>query len=369
MTPKRKPTLLPCGHLSFGDTCDICRDKAAAERAQQDAARAREVAATDPTRGQPATAPATGAAVGWPTVEKVLGDQPTAGVYSIPDSVYHRDPLTAYGTESLSASSALRMLPPSTPAHYRWWADHPKAPTAAMILGSAVHAITLGTADLAIFDGKTWASEEGRAFLAMHDPDGDEAPILARDVPAARAIARSLQEHRLVRLGLTGGAPEQAMIALHQDGAWLRGKADYLAPGRGGRLVITDVKTADRADAESFAKAGGDLGYPVQAAGYEWLAKALGLGTEVTVIFAVVEKTPPYLVAVHEFHSDDMRLAAEVYQVAARRFARCLTTGKWEGYPVQINRVSLPPWAVHGMERAVLLSDENGGHDGTHPAE
>lgn len=355
------PVLLPCGHFAQGvnpdgsPRCSICGEREAVERmiAQQAAA-----SRPDPHRAQSADAPAVGAGAGWATADKVLGEQPTAGVYTLPDSIYHRDPLRAYGTESLSASSALRILPPHTPAHYRWWADHPKQPTAAMILGGATHALTLGTADLAVFSGKSWTSAAGEAFLADHDPDGDEAPILAADVPAAQAMADALRAHPLVKLGLTGGHPEQAMFARHPEGAWLRGKVDYLAAGSGGRLIITDVKTAEHADADAFAKAGGDLGYDVQAAGYEWLATTLGLGRKVTVIFAVVEKSPPYLVAVHEFHSDDMALAREVYEVAARRFAHCTATGEWPGYPHRINRVPLPPWAARARDNAAYAADE-----------
>lgn len=356
---RAKISKLDCGHYDT-DPCSLCAERAAVEAIEQRAVeRVAEVAAR-PVMPDPFAVGAVGAA---PTAASaVLGTgEPVAGIYNLPDSIYHRDPLRAYGTESLSASSALRLLPPSTPAHYRWWVDHPKAPTAAMILGGATHALTLETADLAIFEGKSWTSEAGKAFLAAHDPDGDEAPILAADVPVAEAMAHALRSHPVARLGLTGGSPEQAMFARHPEhGAWLRGKVDYLAQGLGGRLIITDVKTAEHADGESFARAGGDLGYDLQAAVYEWLARALGLGKKITVIFAVVEKSPPHLVAVHELHSTDMGLARQAHEVAVGRFAQCLKSGTWPGYPHQINRVSLPPWATRSREEATMADQEGG---------
>ena len=359
MSPRAAALALqPCGHFAASpEACTICAERAAAASARL-AAEAVKVSRLDPTQAVAAIAPATAAAAASRTAEKLIGDQPTAGVFTLPDSLYHRDPLRAYGTESLSASSARFMLPPWTPAHYRWNIDHPRTTTAAMIFGGAVHAITLGTAELAVFDGRSWTSEAGRAFLAAHDPDGDEAPILAGDIPAAEAMASALKAHPIAKLGLTGGAPEQAMFAQHPAGAWMRGKVDYLAPGAGGRLIVTDVKTAEHADPESFGRAGGDLGYPTQAAGYEWLAKRLGLGRNVSVIFAVVEKTPPYLVAVHEFHPDDLDAARRAHETAARRFARCTETGHWPGYPTQINRVSLPPWAVRALEESAEADDD-----------
>jgi hypothetical protein len=339
--------------VATGEECGICRDRKRADEVAAMVARKPTVVGPDPTSATAITAVATAPAIGE--------TDPVAGVYDLPDSIYHRDPLRAYGAESLSASSAYRLLPPSTPAHYRWHIDHPKRPTADMILGGATHAVTLDTAELAVFDGASWDSKSGAAFLAEHDPDGDTAPILAKDVPAAHAMARALREHPIVRLGLTGGAPERAMFAQHEEtGTWLRGKVDYLAEGAGGRLVVTDLKTGKDADEDSFARAAGDLGYDVQAAGYEYLVKRLGLARTVIVIFAVVEKTPPYLVAVHEFHTADMKLAREAHGVAVRRFARCLAANEWPGYPNRINRVSLPPWSMRAREEAALADEEEG---------
>lgn len=354
MTRKPPPVLLGCGHFATVErdgkpACLICAEKASVERIKAEA-----VSVHEANPFTPATVATTAVAA------RAIGEtEPQPGVYEIPDSIYHRDPLKAYGTESLSGSSARLLLPPSTPAHYRYRIDHPSnGRTPAMIFGGAVHALALNTADLAVFDGNSWASKAGDRFLAEHDPDGDEAPILARDVAPAKAMAAALHAHPIVKMGLSNGSPEQAMFAQDpQTGVWLRGKVDYLARAAGGHLIVTDIKTTECAHESEFARSVGKFSYHVQDAQYARIIKLLKLAKTVTMIFAAVEKEPPYLVNVHEIDSVDIRRAYGLHDMAVRRFAHCLKTGQWDGYPVRINKISLPVWIARAEEDA-LSADE-----------
>lgn len=348
-----KLSLLPCGHFAArGEQCSICAERAQAERvAEIVAATPATAVGPDPTDATATTAVATAPAIGE--------TEPVAGVYDLPDSIYHADPLRAYGTESLSATSHRHLIAPSTPAHYRWKMDHRPSPTAAMILGSAVHALSLETADLAIFDGASWDSKAGRQFLVDHDPDGDEAPILAKDIPAAKAMAQALRDHQIVPLGLRGGRPEQALFVQHPRlGIWLRCKVDYLTGATGDRIIVTDVKTTDCAHPAMFTRSAGKYAYDLQADAIAHQVKALGLASHVTVIFAAVESKPPYLVAVHEIDTADLRQARAVNEAAEQTFARCLETGTWPGYPAVINRITLPPWDARQREEAAYYEED-----------
>lgn len=352
MTRPAAPKLLPCGHFSQATNADgtprcvMCAEREAVARMQAQA--------TTPPRSGPGPTRAAGAATAPPAAATVaLGtDSPQPGVYDLPDSIYHADPLRDYGLESLSSTSARLLLAPSTPANYRWAMDHPDdRRTPAMIFGKAVHAVTLQTGDLAVFDGASWTSKAGEQFLAEHPDHGDTVPVLARDVPAAKAMAAALLAHPVARLGLTGGQPEQAMFARDDRyGVWRRCKADYLAPATGGRLIVTDVKTTDSASPSEFASSAGKYGYHLQADNTAWLARRLGLARHATMIFAAVEKHPPYLVAVHEIDSTDLRRATALNELAAATFARCLETGTWPGYPERVHRISLPGWIARNEE-------------------
>ena len=367
MARPRPVKMLACGHfVTFGTECGICAEREAAAKfaaatPPPPPVKVRPGSGPDPTRAPRGDAPR-GATVNThgSATEKHLGDQPTAGVYNLPDPVYYADPLRAYGTESLSATSARLLLPPSTPAHYRWAIDHPTTGrTPAMMFGAAVHALALGTADLAVFDeGRSWNSKAGERFLAEHPDHGDRLPILAHEVPAAEAMADALLAHPVARLGLTGGHAEQAMFAKDDRfGAWRRCKVDYLAPAAGDRLILTDIKTTEDASPLGFAKSAAKFGYHRQAENCGWLARRLGLARNVTMIFAAVEKHPPYLVAVHEIDTNDLRRAAALNDAATGIFAHCLATGVWPGYPHRINRLTLPVWAARDEEDALAETE------------
>src|SRR5690606_22820382 len=67
----------------------------------------------------------------------------TPGVYELPADVYHRDPVEG---GSLTSSGARRLLE-MPPARWRHEQEHRPAPTPAMILGTAVHSMTLGVGE------------------------------------------------------------------------------------------------------------------------------------------------------------------------------------------------------------------------------
>ena len=368
MARPRPPVMLACGHfVTFGTACGICAEREAAAKfaaatPPPPPVKVRPGSGPDPTRAPRGDAPR-GATVNTPgsATEKHLGDQPTAGMYNLPDPVYYADPLRAYGTESLSATSARLLLPPSTPAHYRWAIDHPlTGRTPAMMFGAAVHALALGTADLAVFDeGRSWNSKAGERFLAEHPDHGDRLPILAHEVPAAEAMADALLAHPVARLGLTGGHAEQAMFAEDDRfGVWRRCKVDYLAPAAGDRLIMIDIKTTDNASPQAFARSAAKFGYHRQADNCAWLARSLDLAKHVSMIFAAVEKHPPYLVAVYECDPADLRRAAELNDAACGVFARCLATGEWPGYPETITRLHMPVWTARDEEDALAATEE-----------
>ena len=375
MSRRKPPTLLDCGHFADGErdgtpTCSICGDREARAKAQADLAefkrQAEALAAkqggADPTVPAPSKQTSDGGGDGGRVAATDLPPF-VAGLRSMPDGEYHADPLRVHGSASLSGTSTRLLLPPNTPAHFRHRMLTPRTqPTAAMILGTAVHCLALGTADLDVFeDGKTWTSAAGREFLRKYDPDDGHAPILADDVRAARAMARNLREHPIAKLILEGeGETEQAMFAQHPDwGIWLRGKADKLAHLSRGRLVIADIKTtASSADAGEFVRTVGKYNYDTQAAQYQTIARILGLAKRVTVVFVLVESFEPYLVNVCEIRPTDMDLARDANEAAYQRFTRCMETGHWPGYPERIHPISLTPWDARAREEAIDIIDK-----------
>ena len=376
---KPRPELKTCGHFALTtEACGICpkpltpdeqaeRDRRQTElddwRRQLDE-HAAKWGSTDPTTAL--TAPDAVSAAPTDGATKEVAPF-VAGIRHMPDGEYHADPLRERGSASLSGTSTRLLLPPHTPAHYRHRMLTPPTPkTAAMILGTAVHAVALGTADLDVYDGKTWTSKDAQAFLAEHDPDDVFAPVLAGDVAAVHAMARNLREHPIGKLILDAdGETETAMFAQHPEtGIWLRGKTDKLARLTRGRAIICDVKTtgtATGAHPSEFARTVGKYGYDTQGAHYALIAHLLGVVRKlsaVSVVHLIVETAPPYLVSACEVRRLDMDLAREVNEAAYRVFARCMESGEWPGYPSGLREVGLTPWDVRAREDAIEAIEE-----------
>ena len=273
-----------------------------------------------------------------------------AGVYELDDNTYHGDPLRRHGSESLSATWARWLVAPSTPARYRWLRDHPQADTESLTFGKAVHRCVLGAGpSLALFDGGTWRTAKGRQFRADALAAGS-IPVKSRELAQIEQIAAAVKAHPVAGPCFVDGKAEQAMFARDPDtGVWLRGRADYLKTLPSGDLLIVDLKTTDKSAApQEFGRTIADYKYHRQAAWYEMLARLIGLAQRIVVLFVVVEKDPPFLVAVHQLKPSILARGHQVNQVAIRTFAACLASGEWPGYPLQINQISsLPVWCEY----------------------
>lgn len=379
--PKPRPELKPCGHFALAsEICGICPPVPTPEELAQRAEHQRQIDEAQRRddehvakwgRTDPTTALTTPDLVSAAHAGGVVTDRPlepfVAGLRHMDDGDYHADPLRKHGSASISGTSTRLLLPPWTPAHYRHKMLTPPAPkTAAMILGTAVHAVALGTADLDVYDGRSWESTDAKVFLAEHDPDAGFAPVLAKDEAAVHQMARNLREHPVGRLILDAeGETEAAMFAQHPEtGIWLRGKADKLARLARGRAIICDVKTtgtATGAHPAEFERTVGKYGYDTQGAHYALLAYLLGVvrkTTAVSVVQLIVETTPPYLVSACEVRRPYMDLAREANEAAYGVFARCLESGDWPGYPPVIHQIGLTPWDLRAREEAIEATEE-----------
>lgn len=267
------------------------------------------------------------------------------GVYSMPEPLYHADPVPC---GSLSSSGARLLLPPSTPAHFRWRQDNPQPPTRAMEIGSGTHTIVLGdgppVARLEFGDWKTKAAREaGDAARAA-----GRIPLLAHEHDLALGMARSVREHEVAGALFAPGSglPEQCLFWQQPiTNIWCRCRLDWL-PHSAPVMYVGDLKTSFDASAEHAAKAFTNLGYHQQAEWNAWGIKELGLAEQVVFLFVFVEKDPPHLVHVVTPDADALAVAADRNRKAIDVFRRCMEADYWPGYPEGVTTVSLPRWAL-----------------------
>lgn len=260
---------------------------------------------------------------------------------NIPSAEYHGD------TTSLSHSGAKLLLPPSTPAHYKYRIDHPPEPTKrAFDFGHAAHRFVLGEGeDIVPVDADDWRTKAAKEQAESARAEG-KVPLLRAEFDRALAMANALQNNPGAAALFKSGVAERAMYATDKEtGVQLRGKADWMTKATG-QLRIVDYKTAASADPDTFERASTKYKYYLQAVWYRELAVALGLSDNPDFVLIAQEKQPPYLSSVMRF--DDLALSEGrlLKRRALETYARCLQTGEWPGYPSGTQIISVSPWAT-----------------------
>ena len=273
------------------------------------------------------------------------------GVYAnIPDEVYHAD------RNSLSSSGA-RTLLWSSAAAFDEQQRTPRAPTAAYDQGHLVHLMVLGEGarievlDPAVHglkaDGTPSDKPTSTAMWKQAEAEVRERgaiPITPAEYAEAKRMADQVFKHPLARNVLSRGDAEVSGYWTDPDtGVRLRWRADWLHPGRT-RLIIVDYKTTKSARPSSFHRSCGDYGYHQQEAWYRDGAIANDLDPDPLFIFIAQEKTPPYLVSVHESHPDDIARARALNRKAIDLYAECRRTGIWPGYGDGIHTIDIPAY-------------------------
>lgn len=264
-------------------------------------------------------------------------------VPDLDEQTYHAHP-------ALSSTGARRLL--DSPARFRWHQDHPEPPRAAFDVGTAVHAKVLGVgAAIAVIPDDVLASngaastKEAKAFIEDARVQG-LVPVKQAVSDEVTAMSEAVLQHPTARLLFEqDGIPEASMFATDPDtGVQVRCRFDYWAP------YAVDLKTtAGPASKAGFEKVVANHGYDVQQEHYEFTAEQL-FDERRPFLFVVVEKTPPYLVGVHQLDREFVEIGQKKAARARRLFAECLTTGVWPGYPPEVQLASPPLYHVYDFQ-------------------
>lgn len=267
----------------------------------------------------------------------------------IPSEVYHADPAPE---PSLSAGVAKKLISRS-PLHA--WAGHPRLNPEyreevadRMDFGSAAHALLLQGLDIChVVDGfDDWKKQAAR-------DERDDArssgliPLLRKDyermVELCEAVKRQTARHHARPIPLRDGCPEQTLIWRDRDyGVWCRARLDYLHPDA---LAVDDLKsTATSANPHMWARRRlFEDGYDIQCAFYLRGLRTL-TGEEFDWRFVVVEVEFPFAVSVVSLAASAVELAEQKVERALKLWKRCLESGEWAGYPLDVAYAELPAW-------------------------
>jgi hypothetical protein len=231
-----------------------------------------------------------------------------------------------------------------TPAHYH--ARVVREATEATVLGTAAHAAILQpelyrstyvvapVMDRRTKDWKEWKAEnviDGHEIITQPDAwlvQGMAAAVMANPV------ARDLISRSQVECTLQWTDPETGLRCKARPD--LRPMHDH---------ALGDLKTAADASYRAFQRAIYSFGYHIQAAhALEGLATINGESCN-TWVWIVVEKEPPFAVALYQADDITLDTARRERRRALGLIAACEKAGEFPGYPQDIQPIGLPPWA------------------------
>ena len=252
------------------------------------------------------------------------------GVYEgIPDVVYHAD------QGSLSHSGAKKLL--ESPARYKYEQEHPTPPTPAMEEGTALHSLILeGKVVHVVVDG-------GRGVTERKDEarTNGHIPVTAETAAHIEGMADAIRNHPEAN-GVLTKATSREVSAYATDpttNILMRCRFDALHPRYG-----VDVKTTRSIGEFDAGRPLVTYGYAMQAAWYTTVADLSGQPLD-TFLFLLVEKEPPYFVAVRELEAVSVEYGRVLMRRALDLYAACNATGVWPG-PAPFKTISVPYWAL-----------------------
>lgn len=272
------------------------------------------------------------------------------------NEVYHAD-------KSRIGSSGLKLIAKS-PAHY--YAEYldpnrvRKEQSKALFEGSAVHAAILepdvfeeeyvvlddskiiqeigGAKPRSTTKYKEWLQSKQEVIQAKKqtilDLDTFNLCLRLRDTVWRHPIASQILSE--------GTAEERSDWTEPETGALCKIKPDFKSSSA--RLIV-DIKTAEDASPEKFGRSALNYGYHIQAPFYLDGARETGFDAE-GFVFIVLEKTPPYAIALYYVDAETYNFGRETYLELLEVYLRCLKTGIWHGYPEEVQRLQIPSWAL-----------------------
>lgn len=266
------------------------------------------------------------------------------GIHALAAATYHVDP----APEPSLSSSIARYLVAASPLH-AWW-NHPRLnpewkaeTTNRLSLGALCHRLLLGAGpEIAVCEAPDWRAKDARQFRQAALERG-AIPVTQPQAELATRIVCEAQ-HEL-QLSINGLLPERTWLAEEADGTWLRCMTDWMTPD--GSIIYDYKTTAGSAEPRTAAcRSAAQLGYDFQQAFYERVITEVKpeLAGRLRFVFIFQEIDPPYALSMIELSEADIAIARRQVEYAVDRWAHCLQTDQWPGYPNRPVRVSLPEW-------------------------
>lgn len=244
-----------------------------------------------------------------------------------------------------------------SPAHFRYWKDHPQEDTPALLFGRASHKYALEVDDFLTefavapnVDRRTKAGKEEYALFETECVGKDV--ITSDDFEKIKEMRDALYDTPFVKQLLSGEKELSYFMEDDETGLIIKCRPDCLTKV-GDTHVLIDYKTCNDASTDAFMKDAIKLMYDLQMAFYKDILDEL-TGHEHSVIFIAQEKTAPYCVNVLEANEYFLRSGRDMYRTMLNTYKECADSGNWYGYmQSEINSLGLPNWLQKQYESGV----------------
>lgn len=257
----------------------------------------------------------------------------------IPIEEYHR-----HGSVSKSQLDQFA----KSPAHYLASLTTQRKETAAMRIGSIFHGMVLepDRVKIAIAPVCDKRTEDGKATWEAFCLENAGAEIVTADEgEMLNGMAESIRKHQAASALLNGdGIAEGSCFWFDErSGELCRCRPDFYRRDLG---IIVDLKTADDASPEGFARSIWKYAYHRQAALYmDGVSESTGDIIK-GFVFVAVEKSAPYAVGVYRLDMQGEEAGRVSYQSLLLDLADCKINRNFPAYSPRIETISLPAYAV-----------------------
>ena len=242
-----------------------------------------------------------------------------------------------------------------SPAHLHFMEENPQEDTASLLLGRAIHAMTLEpndfNNDFCVIPNIDKRTKEGKqAYLdAITNAQGRDI-LTASDYEKVQEIANQARSYTPLLELLSYEKMIEVSMFWESENVKCKGRMDMFCPSL---KTIVDLKTTADASQDEFARSIFKYGYHNQAAWYLQGCKANNLIADHFVIIAI-EKEPPYCCAAYRLTDDVIELARQQNEKWLRTYKECSCSNDWFGYPTDIQDIAIPAWAIAKTDKFLL---------------
>lgn len=220
----------------------------------------------------------------------------------------------------------------------------PRKPTAAMRLGTAIHALLFGTREVVAFPG---ATRRGKAWETFAADRQDCEILLLNEYDNAMGAVDAITKCKTA-MDVLRGEREETLLFDHI------GMRCRVTPDVRGDGYVTELKSTNTADPFRFTSHATRMGYHAQLAWQRIGVASSDLGQPQTAYVVAVEQSAPYAVTVLRLTDRALEAGDRLCRLWSERLKVCLDSGTWPAYSDAIVDLDVPD------DLGLMFEDEDG---------